>query len=417
MQSAEVKALKGTQEGAQLQEPEHGADGKVVIEQVERCSKRGTELVQVNGFQFFRKRKRTDLPQEQAQPGLDAANVQPVPGPAAGAGAAAAGPQHGAEGANPSEGAAEQLPQAAPPPAAVTPTDSLQQQQQQQDNAQQQEAGPAGPMEVEEAQPDDKEEEQQPPLQPPQPAPEKDLKAVVSNLISGVIPAGCPTAVSVTWLLRETLREALPPGDAAGAAAAATMVQAFQQALDQKVTAAQQLLLLGAPEHLRQFDALPPMVRGMCASERHMALLRQQLRALEQEEAAWLGMKAKYRPGADCLGGAGDDNESGAAAEGEPPAEEQQQQHVDVAFLEDAQRRAEHHLSLQVDAINDMLDKVELVLAKAQQQCATLQAEYHKESFKPFAHIDSPKMLVKILSQVPPSGTQDFVPSSLPMDG
>lgn len=52
---------------------------------------------------------------------------------------------------------------------------------------------------------------------------------------------------------------------------------------------------------------------------------------------------------------------------------------------------------------------------KAFTQPSLPQAEYHKENFQVYAHVNSPQVLVKILSQaVPPASALDFVPASQP---
>ncbi|GIL78277.1 hypothetical protein Vretimale_7641 [Volvox reticuliferus] len=381
-------------------------------EVVERCTKKGTEIVNVDGFKFIRKRKRTlNVEQATAQlgspavSGPDSACAQAVPAPDGGAPVAADGLPH-IDG-NPKSGnqAVDQLAGA-----------EVNRRSPQQNNEPEQSSDPISPKAVVETQPPVEEQREQQherqQLEQHQQFREQDLHTIVGNLLK-FIPSGCPPASSVTWLLRETLRIAVPPDDEDGLAAAAAMLQDFQEGLDQQVAAAQQLLLKGSPADLQQFDSLPPMVRSMCAAERHMASLRQQLAALEREEAEWIALEEKYRSGGGCIYRAED--ETLALSSGDS-REESTEVHVDLEVLKAVQQRAELQLSLQVEAINDMLDKAELMVTRAQQTCASLQADYHKENFQSYAHVNSPNVLVKILSQALPTAGEEFVPASQPTD-
>ncbi|EFJ49259.1 hypothetical protein VOLCADRAFT_104356 [Volvox carteri f. nagariensis] len=392
------------------------------MEIVERCTKKGIEVVNVDGLKFMRKRKRTEKDPEQAgepcgQPGVQAnpgpepTNTQATPGFDGTALAAASGTAQNAA-FNTGSPIAHEMSEEQP---SIAQTASQVPLSPEEDVGTEQPPGSGSPMAADGKQP--MSEPAQPPVR------EQDLQAVVSNLLK-FIPTGCPTAVAITWLLRETLRVAVPPGDEAGAATAATVLQSFQRGFDKQVAAAQQLLLLGDPEHLEQFDKLAPIVRNMCATERHVVSLKQQLEALRREEAEWLALEERYRSGA--CGICGEDATSLAVSGGDMEIE-QNQEHVDVAVLESAQQRAELQLSLQkdaggwtvgaqVDAINDMLDKAEFMVARAQQKCASMQAEYHKENFQSYAHVNSPQVLVKMLSQALPSAAMDFVPASQPGD-
>lgn len=179
---------------------------------------------------------------------------------------------------------------------------------------------------------------------------EADLQATVANLIK-CVPKGCPTAVSIEWLLKETLRAVVPPGDEVGTATAAAIVKAFRSGLDKHVTAAKQLLVLGGADHLERFDGLPAMVRSMCAEERRATVRRLQLAALEREEAAWKVVAGKYSSGARCFGG----NEGYESKETslcndvtQQLTELEQEQVVNVSALEVAKRRAALQVSIQV---------------------------------------------------------------------
>ncbi|GIL57894.1 hypothetical protein Vafri_13110 [Volvox africanus] len=370
-------------------------------EVVELCTKKGTEIVNVDGFKFIRKRKRTSTCNQAAAPRSSPVlsgpePAQTVPAPDEGTPVAVDELPHDDVSHMSGEQAGEKLAGAG---ASGLPP--------QQNGDQEQPSDPTNPKAIVETQSPVKDQEQEQFC-------EQELHTAVGSLLK-FIPSGCPTASSVAWLLRETLRIAVPPSDEDGLAAAAAVLQNFQESLDHQVAAAQQLLLQGSPEDLQQFDNLPPMVRSMCAEERHMASLRQQLSELEREEAEWMALEEKYRSGGSCI--CCEDAADGAVAlSSGDVGEESAEVHVDLEVLEAAQRRAELQLSLQVDAINDMLEKAELVVVRAQQMCAGLQADYHKENFQSYAHVNSPNVLVKILSQALPTADLDFVPASQPIN-
>ncbi|GLI63278.1 hypothetical protein VaNZ11_006183 [Volvox africanus] len=376
-------------------------------EVVERCTKKGTEIVNVDGFKFIRKRKRISTCSQAAAPhgspvlsGPEPARTQTVLAPDGGTPVAVNELPYSDVSHKSGEQAGEQLAEAE---ASGLPL--------QQNSKPEQPSEPTNPKTIVETQSPVEEQQEQEQREQEQFC-EQDLNTVVGNLLK-FIPSGCPTASSVAWLLRETLRIAVPPSDEDGLAAAAAVLQIFQESLDQQVAAAQQLLLQGSPTDLQEFDSLPPMVRSMCAAERHMANLRQQLFELEREEAEWMALEEKYCSGGGCICCKDEADETVALSSGDG-GKESPEVHVDLEVLEAAQRRAELQLSLQVDAINDMLDKAELMVIRAQQMCASLQADYHRDNFQSYAHVNSPNVLVKILSQALPTSGLDFVPASQP---
>ncbi|PNH05194.1 hypothetical protein TSOC_008579 [Tetrabaena socialis] len=246
---------------------------------------------------------------------------------------------------------------------------------------------------------------------------ERDLNADVAGLLE-FIPSQAPAAVRLAWLIEQALRMAVPEGDADAAASATAVVSTFKGALAQQLSAAG-ALLQGGGEQLQQYDGLAPMLREMCAGERLAASFRQRLEELEHEERAWLSVQDKYRRcGADrqqaVSAGDGARLKSGAAATIAAAAP-----HTvlapDLGALSEAQRRADTQLGFQVDSVNTMLDKAERLVDQAQQACALMQACYHKENFQSYLHINSPQMLVKILSQA--ATNVDFVAASQPSQG
>ncbi|KXZ47563.1 hypothetical protein GPECTOR_34g722 [Gonium pectorale] len=247
----------------------------------------------------------------------------------------------------------------------------------------------------------------------PAPPRERNLGAEVQGLLS-FVPSQCPTAIGVTWILTEALRIAVDPADEAGKAAASDVLQNFQRGLDQHVAAARRLLQ-GGGEQIQVYDKLPALVRELCAGEPLVASLRQQLAALEQEEAAWRALEEKYREG--LAASEAPQSATAPSADGAGALGQNEVQRTDLDALASAQRRADVQLEFQVQSIDSMLDKAERLVAQAQQACSLLQADYHKENFQVYAHINSPQVLVKILSQVAPSAGVDYVPSSQPSQG
>lgn len=222
-------------------------------------------------------------------------------------------------------------------------------------------------------------------------APQQTLAEEVQGLLQ-YLPTGCPKAVAAQWLVDRTLRLAAQRagGGEASAAEAAALSAAFAQALDGEVSAAR-ALLLGGFEDVQRFEQLPPLVRELCAGERVAAGLRQQLRELQAEEHAWRQLEGKYASGAQ--------QQQPAGAQPGPAPLVVDVPAVDVQPLADAQSRANMELEMQVEAITSMVDKAEVLVARAEQACALLQADYHKEHFQAYPHINSPLVLVKLLSQ------------------
>ncbi|KAG2432795.1 hypothetical protein HXX76_008529 [Chlamydomonas incerta] len=190
------------------------------------------------------------------------------------------------------------------------------------------------------------------------------------------------------------------------AAAAAQVLSRFRAGLEVQVAEAQKLLEAGGAEELQRYDALPGMIKQLCAGSRAAAGLRAKLVVLEQEEEAWLQLQAKYP---DAALAAALDSKRTVADEAAAAA-------VPRICLDDVcaeQRRADMQLGFQVEALSTMLDKAEQLVEQAQQACSLLQAEYHRENFQAYVHVNSPQMLVKILSQAAPVASMlDFVPAS-----
>ncbi|PNW77625.1 hypothetical protein CHLRE_10g444950v5 [Chlamydomonas reinhardtii] len=338
----------------------------VIGEQLQKRASKGNELVQVNGFTFIRKRKTTAA--APADVAVDAAASAPVLlQPEAGGGA---------------EPAVEQ--DAGPHQDTVVGSEELL------DAAELQEDGG-------DAQPSSSGVQA-----------ERNVAAEVASLAS-FVPSQCPAGMAVTWMLEQALNLAVnADADSVDAAVAAQVLSRFRTGLDEQVAGAQQLLEAGSAEELQCYDALPGMVKQLCAGSRAAAGLRAKLAALEQEEAAWLQLQAKYPEAALAAALA---SRPAAASEAAAAA-------VPRVCLNDvlaAQRRADMQLGFQVEALGTMLDKAEQLVEQAQQACSLLQAEYHKENFQVYAHVNSPQVLVKILSQaVPPASALDFVPASQP---
>ncbi|KAG2495415.1 hypothetical protein HYH03_006362 [Edaphochlamys debaryana] len=436
-------------------------------EVVRKCTSKGNEVVEVDGFKFIRKRKAVDIePAPAHDPDqLSGAPTSHVSESLATDGNAPQGPGEdgclsapGLEAAGPLSVVPPQAegdrpgPDPADPPGtsghAATPNKQPAPSPQPQRSPQAEEAEP-----------------EPSPSPPPPPRPPRDLAAEISRL-PDFLPSGCPTAFGMTWLLEQALRLSVPASDEEGTAAADAVLTAFKQGLEQQLAAAQALLQRGGTAALQQYDRLPPAIRQACAGDRVAASLRQRLAALEAEETAWLALEDKYshRAGPDApanltatpttatvtTGAAGaeadgaaagpdapapasasgaDTGGAGAAVEeaGEGQGEGAKQGElvstapappalptVDLGPLEEAQRRADMQLSFQVEAVGCMLDKAERLVEQAQAVCALLQADYHKENFQSYAHVNSPHVLVKILSQAQPSQHVDFVPASQP---
>ncbi|KAG2448928.1 hypothetical protein HYH02_006276 [Chlamydomonas schloesseri] len=240
----------------------------------------------------------------------------------------------------------------------------------------------------------------------------RNLSAEVCSLVT-FVPPQCPASTAVGWILEQALSRAVGAApDSAEATASSQVVSSFRAGLEAQVADAQRLLAAGGAEDLQRYDALPGLVKHLCAGSRAAAGLRAKLAALEQEEEAWLQLQVKYPDAA--LAAALDNKLASAGGEGDVAAAIR----ILPVCLDDvciAQRRADMQLGFQVDALGTMLDKAEQLVEQAQQACSLLQAEYHKENFQAYVHVNSPQVLVKILSQAaPPASMLDFVPASQP---
>lgn len=68
--------------------------------------------------------------------------------------------------------------------------------------------------------------------------------------------------------------------------------------------------------------------------------------------------------------------------------------------LVEARRTAHGKLSLQVEAYSGLVGGMESLLSTVEQACNVMQAEYHRDKFRAFVHVDSPATLIKGITKV-----------------
>ncbi|KAK9805960.1 hypothetical protein WJX73_008818 [Symbiochloris irregularis] len=139
----------------------------------------------------------------------------------------------------------------------------------------------------------------------------------------------------------------------------------------------------------------------------HRAALQQQLRHLQQEEACW----GKVMEEASAmLAPAGDAElalQQGDSSEG--PASPVLGPDSQQGALARAQERAERKVCLQVKGLAALVTGVEDLVAQAEQTCSLLQAEYHRDKFRNFPHVESPARLIREILR-PPMRQSNLLP-------
>jgi len=217
----------------------------------------------------------------------------------------------------------------------------------------------------------------------PTPTPENE----VSHLEAAPATAGLeplPGALSGADLLaacREAATSALGAVEADVRATAEAAAQAWLAAVE------------GATGGLPAAEPAAVEAAAVCEEEEaelhaKKSMLRTILARMDAEERDWLALQ-------------------GQLEDRQAPCEEALWQEMEGAFTQDegtqwaaesllaARAGAHRKLALQVEAYAGLVGGVEALLSTAEQACSAMQAEYHRDKFRAFPHVDSPATLIK----------------------
>mmetsp|Transcript_35010 Transcript_35010/g.99239 ORF Transcript_35010/g.99239 Transcript_35010/m.99239 type:complete len:314 (-) Transcript_35010:97-1038(-) len=146
----------------------------------------------------------------------------------------------------------------------------------------------------------------------------------------------------------------------------------------------------------------PPAAAGLDDNQMKKSLLRTYLAKYLEEEREWLELEQQISSGLlqDSCGKAGAlDGMDGAFTVDKQTKAVQEK-------LASVSQAAHQTLALQVEAYSGLVGGVEVLLQKAEQTCAVMQAEYHQRKFQGYPHVNSPAALIKGLARRGPPAAQ-----------
>ncbi|KAJ9523643.1 hypothetical protein QJQ45_019917 [Haematococcus lacustris] len=218
--------------------------------------------------------------------------------------------------------------------------------------------------------------------------------------------------------------------------------QRFSQHLADQVSAARTALLQPGSQGLQSFQAMPPVLQQAAQAQGLGPSLAAQLATLQAEAEQWEGLAGRYSsmlapqpdttatavppdsgeagvaeqqggskprgsPGSQAAqGGAGSPGVAGAVAGVAAPGGSGLAAAglMDVTGLGSVRAAVAASMTSQVECLLGLVNKVELMVARAEQVSASMQAEYHADKFATFPHVNSPAWLIKHISQAPLPG-------------
>ncbi|GAX82604.1 hypothetical protein CEUSTIGMA_g10030.t1 [Chlamydomonas eustigma] len=269
--------------------------------------------------------------------------------------------------------------------------------------------------------------------------------------LESCLPKSCPSSVVVQFALDQLLVNGASKLDkennsAVYSLAAKSLLRAFSTVLTEQSDTAKDLLqqisrstvkrqeagnsysashcspFKAVIDAMPQYLALPPMVREQSQDSSLRSRLQQQLDVLLEEESAWISLKSKCPWSSDTMHDVAPAAENKERVEethrieemqvvgtkessalnqvvenGEESGEEQY-----ATGLQEVEESVSSTLMLQVESLTSFLSKADSLVAKGEQACMLLQADYHQEKFKTFPHVNSPAWLIKhIVSEQP----------------
>lgn len=118
-------------------------------------------------------------------------------------------------------------------------------------------------------------------------------------------------------------------------------------------------------------------------------ILCERIAKLEGEREEWKALEERYRQMMkDCRSTASPEDHS---------MDTEVLDLEDICDLKDTSKEAHEVIAIKVEALCSMLSKAEQLVAVAEQTCGALQSEFHSTAFRTFAHVDSPKWLIRQL--------------------
>jgi hypothetical protein len=126
--------------------------------------------------------------------------------------------------------------------------------------------------------------------------------------------------------------------------------------------------------------------------------LRARLANFEREEAEWQALLAKV----DDLDVSDPDGDQQQREGGGAAAAEAEEPHGEVTALRKLRKDVHRRLAIQVEGVCMLVGDVAELVDRANRSAKAVHADYHKEKFKTFEHVDSPAVLIGALTRRQP---------------